>query len=96
MENKLFSVHYYFKMSVSLIIYSSTDGHTKTICERIKSFLNEVNETKITSLDEAIKLDLSELDEYLSGKSPLKTSHEINGNRLLRQKNNIYFKRLNN
>ena len=43
-----------------------------------------------------LKIDLSELDVYLSGKLPLKTSHEINGNRLLRQKNDIYFKRLNN
>ena len=43
-----------------------------------------------------LKLDLSELDAYLSGNLALKTSHEINGNRLLRQKNDIYFKRLNN
>ena len=53
----------------------------------IKSFLK---------LSTFLKVDLSELDEYLIGKLPLKTSHEINGNRLLRQKNDIYFQRFNN
>jgi len=43
-----------------------------------------------------LKVDLSELDDFLNGKLPLRTSHEINGNRLLRNKNDIYFKRLNN
>ena len=56
-------------MSASLIIYSSTDGHTKTICERITNFLNEANETKITSLDEATKLDLSKFNRIIIGAS---------------------------
>ena len=43
-----------------------------------------------------LKVDLSELDDFLNGKLPLSTSHEINGNRLLRNKNGIYFKKLNN
>tara|TARA_B100001250_G_C19266395_1_gene557150 strand:+ start:41 stop:568 length:528 start_codon:yes stop_codon:yes gene_type:complete len=85
-------------MSVSLIIYSSTDGHTKTICERIKSFLNEVNETKITSLDEAIKLDLSEFNKIIIGASIRYGRHsnelykfiEINKN-ILDQKESIFF-----
>ena len=55
--------------------------------EPFKSFLK---------LGNFLKIDLSELDVYLSGKLPLNTSHEINGNRLLRQKNDIYFKRLKN
>ena len=38
-----------------------------------------------------LNLDLSELNSYLNGNSHLKTSHEINGNRLLRQKSNIFF-----
>ena len=45
-------------MSVSLIIYSSTDGHTKTICERITNFLNKGNEVKIISLEGAQKINL--------------------------------------
>ena len=43
-----------------------------------------------------LKVDLSELDDFLNGELPLRTSHEINGNRLLRHKNDIYFKKLNN
>ena len=37
-------------MTSSLIIYSSTDGHTKTICERITNFSNHGNKVKIISL----------------------------------------------
>ena len=85
-------------MSVSLIIYSSTDGHTKTICERITNFLNEANETKITSLDEAIKLDLSEFNKIIIGASIRYGRHsnelykfiEINKN-ILDQKESIFF-----
>ena len=47
-------------------------------------------------LGKILKVDLSELDDFLNGKLPLRTSHEINGNRLLRNKNDIYFKKLNN
>lgn len=55
--------------------------------EPIQSFLK---------LSDFLNIDLSELDGYIKGKWPLKTSHEINGNRLLRQKNDIYFKKLKN
>ncbi len=43
-------------MQDSLIIYSSTDGHTKTICKRISNFLNNKDEIRIISLDEQQKL----------------------------------------
>ena len=46
-------------MSSFLIIYSSTDGHTKIICERITNFLNDGNLVKLLSLEEAKKIDLS-------------------------------------
>ena len=49
-------------MISSLIIYSSTDGHTKTICERIINFLKDENATKLVSLDEAKDLNLSDGD----------------------------------
>ena len=85
-------------MSASLIIYSSTDGHTKTICERITNFLNEANETKITSLDEATKLDLSKFSRIIIGASIRYGQHsnelykfiEINKN-ILDQKESIFF-----
>ena len=56
-------------MSVSLIIYSSTDGHTKTICERIINFSNDKNSVKILSLNEAAKIDLSEFNKIIIGAS---------------------------
>ena len=85
-------------MPVSLIIYSSTDGHTKIICERITNFLNEGNETKIASLDEATKLDLSEFNKIIIGASIRYGRHsnelykfiEINKN-ILDQKESIFF-----
>jgi len=56
-------------MSVPLIIYSTTDGHTKTICERITNFLNEKNEVKITSLDQVANIDLSDFNKIIIGAS---------------------------
>ena len=57
-------------MSSSIIIYSTTDGHTKTICERIKKF-SEKNEDliKILSLDDATKINLSEFSKIIIGAS---------------------------
>ena len=46
-------------MSSYLIIYSSTDGHTKIICERIRNFLNDGNLVKLISLQDVKKVDLS-------------------------------------
>ncbi len=56
-------------MSDSLIIYSSTDGHTKTICERITNFLRKKNKVEIKSLYEAAKLDLSKFNKIIIGAS---------------------------
>ena len=56
-------------MANSLIIYSSTDGHTKTICERIINFSNNGNIVKIMSLNEATKLDISKFDKVIIGAS---------------------------
>ena len=45
-------------MSSFLITYSSTDGHTKKICERINKILNNGNPAKLLSLEDAKKLDI--------------------------------------
>ena len=39
-----------------LIIYSSTDGQTKKICETIKAHISSNNNFKIISLNEALNL----------------------------------------
>jgi len=85
-------------MPVSIIIYSSTDGHTKVICERIMNFLNEKSDIKIISLEEANKLDLSEFSKIIIGASIRYGKHSnklynfIESNKdILDQKESIFF-----
>jgi len=81
-----------------LVIYCSTDGHTKTICERISNFLNSGNEIKIMSLDEATKFDLSAFNKIIIGASIRYGKHSkklyefitLNKN-VLDQKQSIFF-----
>ena len=56
-------------MSSFLIIYSSTNGHTKTICERITNFLNDGNLVELVSLENANKVDLSNFEKIIIGAS---------------------------
>ncbi len=56
-------------MSSFLVIYSSTDGHTKTICERIKNFLNDGNLVELHPLENAKKIDLYKFDKIIIGAS---------------------------
>tara|TARA_B100001113_G_scaffold315385_1_gene281587 strand:+ start:646 stop:1170 length:525 start_codon:yes stop_codon:yes gene_type:complete len=56
-------------MFTNLIIFSTTDGHTKKICEKIASFLNNETSPKIVSLNEATKLNLSEFQRIIIGAS---------------------------
>jgi menaquinone-dependent protoporphyrinogen oxidase len=56
-------------MSGSLIIYSSTDGHTKKICKKIINFLDGRDKFKLVSLDEATKLNLIEFKKIIIGAS---------------------------
>jgi len=85
-------------MFTSLIIFSTTDGHTKKICEKIVSFLNNEKLVKIVSLDEATKLDLSEFQRIIIGASIRygKHSNELYkfiklNKRILDQKQNVFF-----
>ena len=85
-------------MISSLIIYSSTDGHTKIICKRIIDFLKDRNITKLVSLNEAKNLDLSEFDKIIIGASIRYGKHsedlykfiELNKN-TLNEKESIFF-----
>ena len=56
-------------MSSFLFIYSSTDGHTRTICERIKNFLNDGNLVELLSLENAKNIDLSNFEKIVIGAS---------------------------
>ena len=85
-------------MSGSLIIYSSTDGHTKTICKKITNFLDDGEVVKFISLDEATKLDISEFNKIIIGASIRYGKHskelykfiELNKN-ILNQKQSVFF-----
>tara|TARA_Y100001970_G_scaffold105270_1_gene131845 strand:- start:247 stop:771 length:525 start_codon:yes stop_codon:yes gene_type:complete len=85
-------------MPSSLIIYSSTDGHTKTICEKIASFLNDGGTNKIIPLDEVTEYDLSKFNKIIIGASIRYGKHskklyrfiELNKN-ILDQKQSIFF-----
>ena len=85
-------------MISSLIIYSSTDGHTKIICKRIIDFLKDRNIAKLVSLNEAKNLDLSEFDKIIIGASIRYGKHskdlykfiELNKN-ILNEKESIFF-----
>tara|TARA_B100000963_G_scaffold74319_1_gene62466 strand:+ start:2236 stop:2754 length:519 start_codon:yes stop_codon:yes gene_type:complete len=52
-----------------LVIYSSTDGHTKIICEKIIQNLENSNNTELVPLERATNLDLSKFDKILIGAS---------------------------
>ena len=52
-----------------LIIYSTTDGQTKLICERIKSFSQFNNQTKLIEIDKAKKEDLKAYEVIIIGAS---------------------------
>ncbi len=56
-------------MSSFLIIYSSTDGHTKTICERITNFLKDEKLVELVSLEEVKKIDLLNFEKIIIGAS---------------------------
>ena len=85
-------------MSSFLIIYSSTDGHTKTICERIRSFLNDGNLVELFSLEDFKKIDLNNFEKIIIGASIRYGKHSkelykfINLNKkILDQKKNAFF-----
>ena len=85
-------------MPNTLIIYSSTDGHTKTICRRLINFLRDGNEIKIISLDEAKKFKLSEFNKIIIGASIRYGKHskelykfvDLNKD-ILNQKQSVFF-----
>ena len=85
-------------MDSTLIIYSSTDGHTETICKRISNSLDNKNEIKIISLDHATNIDLSTFNKIIIGASIRYGKHSkklykfirLNKN-VLDQKQSVFF-----
>ena len=85
-------------MSNILIIYSTTDGHTKIICQRIKNFLNDGNLVELLSLEDAKKFNISNFEKVIIGASIRYGKHSkelykfINLNKnILNQKKSAFF-----
>ena len=76
-------------MSSFLIIYSSTDGHTKKICERIANFLNDGNLVRLLSLEDATKIDLSNFEKIIIGASIRYGKHSKELYKFINLKKNI-------
>ena len=85
-------------MSDSLIIYSSTDGHTKSICKKIVDSFSNQDFVKIISLSEVEKIDLSKFNKIVIGASIRYGKHskelykfiELNRD-ILNKKKSIFF-----
>ena len=85
-------------MSDFLIIYSSTDGHTKTICEQMINFLDDGSLVNLVSLDEATKFNLIEFNKIIIGASIRYGKHSKElynfiklNKKILEEKKSIFF-----
>ena len=56
-------------MAKLLIIYSTTDGHTRSICERLESIAAERNEVSLVAMAEQPDTDVSQFDKIVIGAS---------------------------
>ena len=82
----------------SAIIYSSTDGQTKKICEIIKKNLSNNAEHKLISINNVSEVDLENYDIIIIGasirygKHSSKTLYFVKKNlNFLKTKNNVFF-----
>jgi menaquinone-dependent protoporphyrinogen oxidase len=65
-------------MTKKLIIYSTTDGHTKLICDYIASKLKKKSEIELISLEDTQNLDLSSYETIIIGASIRYGNHQSN------------------
>ena len=56
-------------MSNILILYSTTDGHTLTICKRIENYLKQKSKVSLIPLTECTKKDLDNSNTIIIGAS---------------------------
>ncbi|MCX7100067.1 MAG: menaquinone-dependent protoporphyrinogen IX dehydrogenase [Methylobacter sp.] len=52
-----------------LIVYSTTDGQTKKICQHLQSVIEQQHQVQLLSVREAIDTDLSDFDKIVLGAS---------------------------
>jgi len=57
-------------MSKVIIIYSTTDGHTKRICSRIEQVIKDAgDDVKVVSIDDVGSVDVTSFDKIVIGAS---------------------------
>lgn len=57
-------------MANILIIFSTTDGHTRKICQRLKSVIEErAHKATLKSIDDLLNVDLNAFDKIVLGAS---------------------------
>ena len=56
-------------MSKILIIYSTTDGQTRKICQRLSELSNRTNDVDVFSIDEIAMIDLETYEKIILGAS---------------------------
>ena len=56
-------------MSRILIIYSTTDGHTEKICQRLCQVVEQQHQVTLISIDDEPNLDLESFDKIILGAS---------------------------
>jgi len=66
-------------MSNIIILYSTTDGHTKSICQKIQSVVEQNgHEVKLYSIDDDLQLELESFDKIVIGASIRYGKHNKN------------------
>jgi len=85
-------------MSSTLIIYSTTNGQTKAICNKIGSILKLTRSTEIVLIDDVNNLNISNYDQIVIGASIRYGKHNPklfqfieNNISILEANNNVFF-----
>lgn len=77
----------------SLIIYSTTDGQTKKICEAIKNNSLKKNSYEVVSVDEAFQKEIEKYDKIIIGASIRYGRHSPKVYRFIKNNKNILEKK---
>ena len=77
------------KKTKLLVIYSTVDGHTKSICEYIKKKLINSKEINLSSFEEVYKENLNDFDEIVMGASVRYGYHRKNVYEFINQNKEI-------
>ena len=63
--------------SKTLLLYSTTDGQTVSICERIESELQKYSKVDVSPLDNSVNLKLDNYDQVIIGASIRYGKHKL-------------------